>query len=501
MRSPDNPLRRRERSILHLHLVLVLGVMTCVAPGRAGAEQPAGGSPPRAPQGVSFFLANWTRAEYWRFFEPARGGGDPTYGDVANRLQFGLRRTSRRYDLLAAGQYVKFGGLPTSASGPGPLGVGAVYFDHSGRRDSRQLYLRYLTLRLRDLAPGLTLQIGRMGYTSGAEASSGQLKIEAVKRQRVDSRLLGEFEWSLYQRGFDGVRVDWDRPAWHATAAAFRPTQGGFEEVAGITIDDIDVVAGTWSFRPGRPLPRTDWQLFTFRYSDHRRVTARPDNTGRRATRVDVDVTTFGTTLVGAYPWGDGEADLLFWLAVQTGSWYELAHRAQSMALEAGYQWAKTPGRPWVRAGWLRASGDEDPADGRHGTFFQMLPTVRKYSLSATYSQMNLVDVFAQAWLAPHPRTTVRLDLHRIGLATQADLWYSGSGATQEEGTVFGYAGRPSRGATTLGTVTEGSVDVRLSRRWSVNGYVGVIRGGEVVRRTFAGRWLVFAYVENVLQF
>lgn len=479
----------------------VLAVVSLALPGPVGADQPAVARPAAASGSSALSVVNWTRAEYWRFFEPPPGGGDPTYGDVANRLQIRLRRASRRYDLLVAFQYVQFGGLPTNASGPGPLGVGALYFDHSGRRASRQLYLRYLAVGLKELAPGVAVQIGRMGYTSGAEASSGEAKIEAVKRQRVDSRLLGEFEWSLYQRSFDGVRVDWDRPAWHATAAAFRPTQGGFEDAAGVTIDDIAVVAATWSFCPDRPLPRTDWQLFAFRYDDRRRVTARPDNMGRTASRADVHITTVGTTLVGAYPQGAGEADVLVWLAAQTGSWYELAHRAYAVALEAGYQWTKARGRPWVRAGWLRASGDEDPVDRRHGTFFQMLPTVRKYSLSATYSQMNLVDVFAQAWVTPHPRATARLDLHQVRLATAADRWYSGSGATQEEGALFGYAGRPSRGASTLGTVTEGSVDVRLTRRWSVNGYLGVIRGGEVVRRTFAGRWLVFAYLENVLQF
>ena len=36
---------------------------------------------------------------------------------------------------------------------------------------------------------------------------------------------------------------------------------------------------------------------------------------------------------------------------------------------------------------------------------------------------------------------------------------------------------------------------------WSLNGYLAAIRGGEVVTRTFDGRTLRFAYLENVLQF
>jgi hypothetical protein len=46
----------------------------------------------------------------------------------------------------------------------------------------------------------------------------------------------------------------------------------------------------------------------------------------------------------------------------------------------------------------------------------------------------------------------------------------------------------------------EGSADCAISRRWSVNGYIGVMKAGDVVRRTFAGDWLTFAYLERVVQ-
>jgi hypothetical protein len=34
-----------------------------------------------------------------------------------------------------------------------------------------------------------------------------------------------------------------------------------------------------------------------------------------------------------------------------------------------------------------------------------------------------------------------------------------------------------------------------------VNGFIGTMRGGRVVESLFAGRWLRFMYVENVIQF
>jgi hypothetical protein len=51
-------------------------------------------------------------------------------------------------------------------------------------------------------------------------------------------------------------------------------------------------------------------------------------------------------------------------------------------------------------------------------------------------------------------------------------------------------------GATHLGTVIEGAVDLTLPRQWTIGGYVGHIVGGDVVRSQFAGDHLTFAFVE-----
>jgi hypothetical protein len=329
-------------------------------------------------------------------------------------LQLGVRRVARRYELSAALQYVQFGNLPREAVGPGPLGLGAVYFAHAGRSDSHQVYLRYLNARIRDVLPSVSLQVGRMPYASGGEAASGDAKIEAVKRQRVEARLVGEFDWSVYQRGFDGLRVDILRPAWSATAAALMPTQGGFEDAAGLTMRDVRAYAANVTFRPGAVVPRTDWQMFGFHYDDDRRVAARPDNTGRPAGRADVAITTLGTTLTGATARRDARQwDGLVIAGAQVGSWFGQTHRAFTVDAEAGQQWMDAPGQPWLRAGYTWASGDADPLDGTHGTFFPMLPTVRRYAQTATYSQMNHTDLFVQALIRPTGSLGLRADVIR----------------------------------------------------------------------------------------
>jgi alginate export protein len=467
-----------------------------------GARQAAPETPRPNSTETRLTVRDWTRVEVWRFFEPPPGGGDNEYAYPVNRLQAAVRRSAARYDITAALQYVQFGGLPRNAVGPGPLGLGAVYFSHAGRTDSHQVYLRYLNAEIKNVLPGVGIQVGRMPYSSGAEAQSGDPTIEAVKRQRIDARIVGEFDWSLYQRAFDGVRVDAARPRWTVTGVAVHPTQGGFEDAAGLMMPDVTVLITSATLKPGTPLARTEWQLFAIRYLDDRRVSARPDNSGRSAAAGDLAINTFGTTLVTVSTPRDGRQwDGLVWIAGQTGSWYEQTHRALSIAAEAGHQWSAAPWRPWVRAGVLHASGDDRPDDDRHGTFFQMLPTVRRYAQTAAYSQMNLNEVFVQSQLRPTPSLGVRVDLHRVDLASARDLWYSGSGATQRRGTQFGFAGRPSAGTTGLGTTVEASGDYAITRRWSLNGFVGFMRGGAVVRRSFAGSAMTFAYLENVLQF
>ena len=461
---------------------------------------PATQAPPVPTWRVS--AANTMRLESWRYFDPRPGGGDPDYAFLGDRLRVDLRGHWTRVDLTLAGQFVGMAGLPESATGPGALGLGALYYDQGGRRStSGQLYLRFANLRFPAVWRGVDVTVGRMGYTSGAEAPSAVAKIETVKRQRLDARLVGEFEWSIYQRVFDGLRIDVTQPRWRATAVGFLPTQGGFARQANTTMRDVAVAGTTVSSRPATGAgPRTQVQGFGWQYRDRRAVTQRPDNTGRGAPDgVEVDVTTLGGVVLGAYPVGRGEVDTFAWGAWQAGNWYGDDHGAYALALEAGYQWTRAPWRPWLRAGHFHASGDGDASDASHGTFFPILPTVRRFSQTTAYSTMNLRDTFVQIQARPRAALGFRLDVRRLDLASSADLWYAGSGATLARGGVFGYVGRRSNGSTRLGTAVEASADYAFSPRVAVNVFAGHVRGGAVVTGTFAGRSLWFTYAESVI--
>ena len=129
-----------------------------------------------------------------------------------------------------------------------------------------------------------------------------------------------------------------------------------------------------------------------------------------------------------------------------------------------------------------------------------MLPSSRKYGLSATYAQMNLRDAFAQVSVEPG-RVHARIEVHALHLSSGADLWYQGSGATASKGRYFGFSGRAAGGDTSLGTVIEGVVDVPIMKHWSVNGYAGTVTAGRVVTNWFTDKRLTMWSFENVFRF
>jgi hypothetical protein len=466
----------------------------------AAAAQPSDPSPK-----ITGTLSNVTRVESWSYFQPASDLlaltqeplADPTYIFLGDRAELGVRVESARFDLSGAFNYVRVENLPTNAIGPGGLGAGAFYFAAVGVRYSYQLYLTELTLRAKTRDNRWSAAIGRMHYASGGEHVSAHPALETLKRERLHSRLLGDFEWSLYQRRFDGLRVDLDRPAWHLTSSAFLATQGGYEESANLSMPKVQVASVALT---KKSLSSREWQAFGHVYRDRRALTAVVDNTRSNDRAVDVTIAALGGSHARVAPTRAGELDTVVWAAGEVGDWYGQSHVAGSIAGEIGHRWTTAPMRPWIRAGYLFASGDGDPDDNRHGTFFQMLPSSRQYALSSAYAQMNLSDVFVQA-LAEPGRLKTRLDLHRVSLASGADLWYHGSGATASTGRFFGFSGRAADGARSFGTVLEGTVEVPIKKHWSLNGYAGTIWGGDVVKEIFADTRLTTWYIENVIRF
>ena len=467
------------------------------------------------PARVTATLSNITRGESWSYFQPKIDPlaltrdpiGDPDYTFFGDRAGLGVRVEGSRFDLSGAFNYVRLENLPTKAIGPGGLGTGAFYFAATGVSYSYQLYLGELTLKTR-FKNGSSVTAGRMPFSSGGEgrarlrqgyggqAGEAGSGLSRLVEERLESRLIGNFEWSYYQRRFDGVRIDVDRPRWHFTSAAFVPTQGGFEESTNLSMPKIQLGTASLTHKS----KATEWQIFSYGYRDRRAEAAVVDNTVSLDRPVDVTIATFGGSYARVAPTRQGEFDAVVWVAAQSGDWYGRSHRAASVALEAGHRWTQAEYRPWLRAGYLWASGDRKQEDARHGTFFQMIPSSRKYALSSVYAQMNLSDAFAQLSVEPR-RLKARIEVHALHLASGQDLWYQGSGATTGKSRLFGFSGRSAGGYRRLGTVIEGAVDVPIQKYWSVNAYAGLMSAGDVVAQMFTNKPLRFWSLENVVRF
>jgi hypothetical protein len=496
----------RLRATILGALVLCGGV-----PTRAQDAAPASVAPPSsaAPGETSFLVQNVTRAELWRFFEPLPDGGvHPDYAFVGSRSTLGARYSGPRWGLRGAIQYVRLENLPAGAIGPGLLGTGGAYFFQAGGTFSYQFYLRSLSLVFTDTDRGAWIEAGRFSRAAAEEPASGDETIGALTRAHLTGRLLGDMEWSMYQRAWDGVRGGVVGDGWLATITAAMPTQGTYEESANLTMDQVRVAAVEVRVDPDTPVPHTSLGAFAYLYDDRRRIAARPDNqlpppSGRVATptRADVRIGTAGASAIGAYPHRGGRWDALAWVAAQTGDWYGQRHRGLALAGQAGHQWTRARGRPWLRVGVDYASGDADALDGSHGTFFPMLPSGNQQARSNTYALMNVIDTWVETRVTPARAVDALAAVHRVGLARRADWWYAGSGATERTGNYFGFHARNNAGGRSLGTVIEGEVAWRATRWWTLRGYAGRIAGGEVVRNRFAGHRLFTAWLESVVSF
>ena len=491
---------------------VALAAALTLAIGRVATAQdaaPVVSTPPSSALGeTSFLVQNLTRAELWRFFEPKPGGGtNPDYAFAGNRSTLGARYRGARWGLAGAIQYVRLENLPSGAIGPGLLGTGAAYFLQAGGTFSYQFYLRSLSVMFTHQASGAWLEAGRFSRAAAEEPASGDGALDALTRSHLNGRLLGDMEWSMYQRAWDGVRGGITRPGWRATATAASPTQGTYEESANLTMDRLRIGAVEVGARAGTLVPHTALSVFGYLYDDRRRVTSRPDNqpppsAGPVAVAsADVRIGTVGASAVATFPHASGRFDALGWAAVQTGDWYGQRHRAWSATVQAGHQWTRAPWQPWLRGGIDYASGDGSESDDAHGTFFPMLPSGNQLSRSNTYALMNVVDGWVDARLSPSSALEVVTAVHLVGLATGSDRWYTGSGGTARAGNYFGFQGRASGGARRLGTLVESEVAWRATRWWTLRGYAGRMAGGDVVRNLFAGDRLMTAWVESLFSF
>ncbi|HSL23723.1 MAG TPA: alginate export family protein [Vicinamibacterales bacterium] len=488
-----------RRSLLFSPLMLAASVIPAGAQATAPAPLIIGG-------GVVLSASIRSRTYGWNWF------GDSPAGDYVHQgtqVRFGLARSRARYDWQVEFEVPFMLGLPADAVAPPPqgqLGLGASYFAaNDNSRNPAALFLKQAFVRFKGLGgiAGQSLKIGRQEFNEGLEVTPKNAALATLNRDRISQRVLGNFGFSDVLRSLDAAQYVLSTPTLNVTALAGRPTEGVFQ-VSGWSELDINVFYGSVTGQSGGDRHPAHWRVFGFGYHDYRDGVLKTDNRSAAARAADTDtiaIGTFGGNFLQVASTPVGPVDLLFWGVVQTGSWGTLSHRAGAFAAEAGWQPAALPRlRPWVRAGYNYSSGDGNPDDDEHGTFFQGLPTARIYARMPFFNLMNNVDAFGGLVLRPSTRVTLRGDVHALSLADESDLWYAGGGAFQD--TTFGFSGRPSNGRTGLATLYDVSSDVTLHARVALTLYYAYARSGGVTRAIFpTSRSARLAYMEWLVRF
>jgi hypothetical protein len=446
-----------------------------------------------------------SRLYVWNWFHPASGQNQYEYS--GNLLRVNLAETLQKWDWDAEFAVPFLLGLPahaTDAAPQGALGLGSNYYSaNSGMQNTAMIFPKQLYLRLHGLGSEASkLQIGRFLFSDGGEIAPKDATLSTLKRDRVSQRLLGDFGWSDVGRSFDGLHYAYSTPSNDFTFVAATPTRGVYQ-VDGWGWNRIAFGYAAYTHEWGRGRHAADTRFFVLEYDDFRHI-LKTDNRPtavRKGDTENIRIDTFGGHGLHALTTGAGTLDFLAWGAVQTGRWGTQQQLSYAFDLEGGWQPKILPDvKPWLRGGFTKGSGDGNPNDNKHETFFQVLPTPRPYARFPFFNMMNTEDAFGALVLRPHPKVTLSSEFHSLRLSNANDFWYSGGGAYQPW--TFGYTGRSTSGRRSLGNLYDTSVEYRATRKITLTAYLGYTQGLAAMEEIYPqGKDGEFAYVELLYRF
>jgi Alginate export len=447
---------------------------------------------------------NWrSRVEGWDWFKGDKGDSNYALGHSLLRLAIG--QTSDHFEWQLEAAQVTILGVPNNAVVPAPqgqLGLGGTYYaandNHSNNASAfvKQAFVQFNPNRT-------NFRIGRFEFFDGLEIQPKDTILAALIQTRISQRLIANFGFSAVLRSFDGAKFSSNIGKSNLTLFAARPTRGVFQ-VDGMGELDIEVYYGAFNLPVESEHSAGDLRVFSIGYIDHRTSVLKSDNrplVARSADRNKIEIGTYGADYLHVFDTASlGKFDFLGWGTIQTGSWGVLAQRAGAFVGEFGWQPPVQRLEPWLSTGYSYGSGDGNPADSRHGTFFQLLPTPRQYARFPFYNMMNNEDFYGTLNLHPSRKLMLRSEAHALRLARAADLWYLGGGAFQPQ--TFGYTGRPSNGSRSLANVWDVSADYQITPWFSTTLYYAHAWGKSVIAGVYPNsRTGQLAYLETNLRF
>lgn len=260
-----------------------------------------------------------------------------------------------------------------------------------------------------------------------------------VGRQELsygDERLVGAFAWNNIGRVFDAAKVRWQHE-WFAAEA--------FGSKLVLPNDNNPNVWNDYGSFCGlhlttKKLPKNTTELYFFaRNEDIGTATADTGavlpfqvaapaardiyTVGGRLKSNPGDLGAFDYTVEGAYQFGNWK---------QTAASATLDHEAYAVMANLGYTFGDSAMTPRLALEYCYGSGDDSPADGKHGTFDNLFPTNHKfYGYMDFFSWQNIHDVRLAYSMKPHPRLSLAVEAHSFWVADTGDNLYNAGGVAR----------------------------------------------------------------------
>ncbi len=262
-----------------------------------------------------------------------------------------------------------------------------------------------------------------------------------VGRQELlygDERLVGSSDWTNVKRSFDAVKLRYERPEVWVDAFVSRvvmPYDNHFN-----VSNDYDWFSGIYASTTALA-PKQETQLYLLSRNVGLKSPAAIGPPPAPQGASPRDIYTVGLrikSLPGAFGGWDYGAELMgqfgHFKETATGApavlGKNLSQEAYAAYLGGGHTWTNTWATPRLGVEYNFSSGDDDPTDGRHGTFDNLFPTNHKsYGYMDFFSLQNIHNVRFMSSLKPLKKLTVTADYHLFWLADTHDSFYTINGA------------------------------------------------------------------------
>ena len=323
----------------------------------------------------------------------------------------------------------------------------------------------------------------RVGYVEFGNSDSKAFGLRGGRQELVfgDQRLVGHVSWLNAARTFDAVRLTYRRSGLRADAFASSVVvhrNNEFDKsVTGDNFHGLYVVLD-------KLLPKASLEPFAF-------WRVAPNRISEFGVRGKMDFKTFGLRWTGKLK---KSFDYSSYLVGQTGNISVDDFRAWAAHAMVG----RTFSGKWTPLASLEynfASGDEDPRDGKRGTFDILYPTPHDlYGLADQVGWRNLHHLRAGIEFKPHRKLRMAPNYHSWWRASKGDGLYNAGGALIVR--PIGFAG-----GRHIGQEADFQTFVTINLRLTLGGGIAHIFPGTFLKEASKGAGYTYPYVMLVWAF